>query len=192
MPRLPRVLSTADLPRAELDALRLDGEAFTIGACVAPIDEIFSPELRAAALTAELPARLIAEQRTAAWVWGAILDQPRPHEVCADIAARARPSFDQRLRVREVVIVHDDVVRLSGTAVTTPIRTAIDLARFATVWGGDEVAIVRHLMEVGRFDVLDCARSMNRRRNLPGKRIALQRIALCGPPTLGQRPSDLA
>jgi len=184
MPRLPRILSTLDLPRAELDALRLDGEVFPIGACVAPIDEVANPTLRAAALTAELPSRLIAEQRTAAWVWGAILDQPRPHEVCADIAARTRPSFDRRLRVREVVLVHDDVVHLAGTAVTTPIRTAIDLARFAENWGADEIAIVKHLMEVGGFNALDCARSMNRRRNLPGKRLALGRIALCAPASL--------
>jgi hypothetical protein len=179
MARLSPVLSIADFPRPELDALRLDGEIFRVDDCVAPIDELPTPQLRAAALALELPPRLIAEQRTAAWVWGALLDAPRPHEVCADISARARPTLSRQFAVREVVLLDDDVAHLGGMAVTTPIRTAIDLARFASAWGGPEIHIVRALMRPGEFDASDCARLIERRRNLPGKRIALERIAEC-------------
>ncbi|HEY4269577.1 MAG TPA: type IV toxin-antitoxin system AbiEi family antitoxin [Galbitalea sp.] len=181
MARLSPVLSIADFPRPELDALRLDGEIFRVDDCVAPIDELPAPQLRAAALALELPPRLIAEQRTAAWVWGALFDAPRPHEVCADISARARPTLTRLVAVREVVLQADDVVHFAGMSVTTPIRTAVDLARFAKAWGDAEVDIVRRLMSAGAFDARDCADAINQRRNLPGKRLALERIALCDP-----------
>jgi hypothetical protein len=193
MARLSRVLSTADFPRPELDALRLDGEIFRVDDCVAPIDELPTPQLRAAALALELPPRLIAEQRTAAWVWGAALDAPRPHEVCADISARARPALNAQLAVREVVLHDDDVAHLGTMAVTTPIRTVIDLARFARSWGAGETEMVSKLMTIGEFDAADCVHAINDRRNLPGKRLALQRIALCGPlgPGDGQDQPEL-
>jgi hypothetical protein len=175
--RLSSVLSTADFPAPELDALRLDGDAYRLGDCVAPIDEIQNPRLRAAALAAELPPRLIAEQHSAAWVWGAVLFPPAKHEVAADISARARPSLELHLAVREVVILHEDVVTLAGATITTPLRTAIDLTRFVRLWNDEERRIVAELMAFGEFGALDCARVMNRRRNLPGKRLALQRLA---------------
>jgi hypothetical protein len=159
----------------------LDGEAYRLGECVAAIDQPCGPALRAAALALELPPRLIAEQHTAAWVWGAISQPPARHEVCADSSARTRPAFDARLSVREVIILHEDVATLAGTAVTIPMRTAIDLARFVDVWTDEETRTVAELLRLARCTVLDCARAMNRKRNLPNKKIALERLALCVP-----------
>lgn len=175
--RLSPVLSRADFPAPELDALRLDGDAYRLDECVAPIDEVQDPRLRAAVLAAQLPPRLIAEQHSAAWVWGAVPFPPARHEVAADISARARPSVDRHLAVREVVILHEDIVSLAGASITTPLRTAIDLTRFVQAWNDEEQRIIADLMVFGSFRALDCARAMNRRRNLPGKRIALERLA---------------
>jgi hypothetical protein len=177
--RLNPVLSRTELPAPELRALVLDGEAFRIGDCVSPVDEVPSPLLRAAALAVELPPRLIAEQHSAAWIWGAQTDPPARHEVCADITARTRPALGNHLAVREVVLLHEDTVTLAGLAVTTPMRTAIDLARFVQDWTDAEARIIRELLVLGRVSILDCARAMNRRRNLPNKRIALDRLAAC-------------
>jgi hypothetical protein len=177
--RLGSVLSPADFPSAELTALVLDGEAFRVDQCIAAIDSVPDPLLRAAALVAELPPKLIAEQHTAAWVWGILADPPRRHEVCADITARIRPTPDSRLSVREVVVLHEDIAVLAGLTVTTPMRTAIDLARFVAEWTGEEAGIVRGLLALGRCSILDCARVMNRKRNLPNKVIALERLAAC-------------
>jgi AbiEi antitoxin C-terminal domain len=185
--RLGTVLSHTDFPTPELTALVLDGEAFRVDQCIAPVDTVPGPVLRAAALIAELPPRLIAEQHTAAWVWGIVADPPTRHEVCADITARIRPTPDARLSVREVVVLHDDVAVLAGLTVTTPMRTAIDLARFVTDWDDDEARIVRELLILGECDILDCARVMNRKRNLPNKRVALERLSGCAP--AGARPS---
>jgi hypothetical protein len=179
--RLNSVLSRLEFPASELGALVLDGEVYRVDDGVAPVDEVAGPPLRAAALAAELPPRLIAEQHSAAWVWGAQELPPQRHEVCADITARARPARGALLSVREVVLLHEDTALLAGILVTTPMRTAIDLARFVPEWNDDEATIVRILLELGRCSILDCARVMNRRRNLPGKRIALERLAGCAP-----------
>ena len=176
-PRLSPVLSRRDFPRPELDAIRLDGDAFPLDDCIVPIDEIPGPALRAAVLAVELPPRLIAEQHSAAWVWGAIPFPPTRHQVCADISARSRPAIGLQLAVREVVILHEDVLELAGAVITTPLRTAIDLARFVIEWDDGELDTVAALMTVGGFGALDCARVMNRRRNLPGKVMALARLA---------------
>jgi hypothetical protein len=183
MPRLlPAVLSPRDFPAPELTALVLDGEAYRVANCVAPLDEIPGPLIRAAALASELPARLIAEQHTAAWVWGAQPHPPGRHEVCADSSARIRPSVHTGLRVREVVILHEDTTTLGDLTITTPMRTALDLSRFVANWNDGETQILRELLRIGGFGILDCARVMNRRRNLPGKRVALARLALCSRP----------
>ena len=175
--RLPPVLSPSDLPAPELGALVLDGEGYRVDECVSPLDEVAGPLQRAAALAAQIPARLIAEQHSAAWIWGAQSTPPLRHEVCADITARTRPAPDALLALREVVLRHEDTTVLAGLAVTTPMRTAIDLARFVSHWDEIETQIVRALTTIGGFGILDCARAMNRRRNLPNKRIALERLA---------------
>lgn len=175
--RLSPVLTRSDFPAPELTALILDGEGYRVDDCVSPLDEPPGPVQRAAALAAEIPQRLIAEQHSAAWIWGAQPFPPQRHEVCADITARTRPTNGALLSLREVVLLHEDTAVLAGLAVTTPMRTAIDLARFVTVWDSTETAILRALLSLGQFSVLDCARAMNRRRNLPNKRIALERLA---------------
>ena len=175
--RLSPVLHRSDFPVPELRALVLDGEAYQVGDCIAPVDELAGPIQRAAALAAELPARLIAEQHSAAWVWGAQPHPPHRHEVCADITARARPAVGAPLSVREVVLLHEDTSLLAGLSVTTPMRTAIDLARFVPLWDDTETDIVRALLSLAGVGVIECARVMNRKRNLPNKRIALERLA---------------
>jgi hypothetical protein len=179
--RLRPVLSRFEFPVPELRALVLDGEAFRIGDCVAPVDEIASPLLRATALASQLPPRLIAEQHSAAWIWGAQPSPPERHEVCADITARTRPALGALLVVREVVLLHEDTAEFGGLVVTTPMRTAIDLARFVADWTDGESDVVRSLQRLGGFSALDCAKVMNRRRNLPNKRIALERLAASQP-----------
>jgi hypothetical protein len=175
--RLNAVLHRSDFPTPELQALVLDGQAYRVDECVAPVDEVAGPLQRAAALVAELPARLIAEQHSAAWIWGAQPHPPRRHEVCADITARARPAVGALLSVREVVLLHEDTTLLAGLSVTTPMRTAIDLARFVPCWNDREAEIVRALLSLAGIGIVDCARVMNRKRNLPNKRIALERLA---------------
>jgi len=169
--RLPPVLSSADLPMAELLAARLDGELFRVDAGFAAVDEIEQPHHRAAALHAGLSDRLIAEQLSAAWIWGALDTPPASHTLCAAIGARVGHAHPPWMSVREVVIDAAEIVSIDGYLVTSPLRTALDLARFSERFDPD---IVRRL----DVDPLECSAEIERRKNLPGKLRALERLAL--------------
>lgn len=177
MSRLPPVLSRHDLPPAELQAARLDGEVYRVDDCFSPIDEIEQRAHRARALSALYPDRLIAEQRTAAWVLGALSRPPAQHQFCAAISSRVRPTGLVAVAIREVVIDAGDVVSCAGLRLTTPLRTAVDLARCGSAFDDDEIRMVIALMRLGAFGVDECAAVLDRRRNLPNKRAALDRIA---------------
>lgn len=172
---LPSVLTVADLPAAELHAARLDGELVTIDECFCPVDGIDSAELRGRAVAAIVPSRLIAEQRTAAWILGALDHPPARHQLCADSGARYRTLGKPRFAVREVILDDGATLEVGGIRVTTPLRTAVDLARFADDFDGVRQTVVR-LARIGQFTVNDAAADLDRRRHLPGKVRALSRL----------------
>ncbi|HEV7956602.1 MAG: hypothetical protein JWL94_1803 [Microbacteriaceae bacterium] len=173
---LPSVLSSLDLPQAELHAARLDGEVFSIDECFAPVDEVSLPISRARSLAAILPPRLIAEQRSSAWVLGALHDPPARHQLCADSTARYQYVGIARATLRQVVLESADICTLGGLRITAPLRTAIDLARFSDVFDQAEHALVLALAELGQFELGDVLAAMDRRRNLPGKSRAAKRL----------------
>jgi hypothetical protein len=175
-PRLSGILTRFDLPAAELCAMRLDGEVYQVDDSVAALDELNNPALRARILAAQVPSRLIAEQRSAAWVWGARHEPPAQHQLCANTDARVRPPHARRLSVREVVISPDEISVIGTLELTSPLRTAIDLARFADDWDDRDSFAVTELMRIGRFDINDCVATMNVRKNLPNKRQAISRL----------------
>jgi len=176
MSRLPPVLFHQDLPEAELHAAKLDGELYRIDQCFSPVDEIESRERRAHALALTIPARLIVEQRSAAWIYGAA-GLPHQHQFCVDINARVRTATLFGLTVREVVIAADDLATIAGLSVTTPVRTVVDLARISPVFGDHEQRMVGALMQIGELGLDACRSVLDRRRNLPHKSLALERIA---------------
>lgn len=176
MASLAPVLRVGDLPLAELCAARLDGELVGVDACFIPIDVAAGPPVRAGALVGIWPTRLIAEQRTAAWVWGAATDPPARHQLCASVGARARASAPERCVVREVVIDSDEVVTVAGVRVTAPLRTLIDLARFGEPYDERQLLVVRSLMTIAGVGLDQCRAALDRRRNLPGKKLAWARL----------------
>ena len=178
MASLAPVLRIGDLPLAELCAARLDGELVSVDECFTPIDVHDGPFIRARALTGLWSARLIAEQRTAAWVWGAAADAPARHQLCASIGARARAITPQRSVVREVVIDSDEIAVLQSVRVTTPLRTVTDLVRFSARFDDVDIQIVRQLLEGAELTLDDCRAALDRRRNLPAKKRAWARLRL--------------
>jgi hypothetical protein len=176
MSRLPSVLFHSDLPEAELHAAKLDGEVYCVDRCFSPVDEIEGQLGRARSLVLSVPGTLIAEQRTAAWVHGALRDPPLRHQFCTDITARMRPPALVAITVREVVIEDRDLLDLAGLRITTPLRTVVDLARNIVEFDDDELSTIGDLMRIGRFGAAECRALLDRRRNLPNKRLALERI----------------
>ena len=173
MPTLPSVLDDHDLPAAELAAMRLDGELYPLAGAYCPIDQIETAAHRARAVRGRRSPRLIAELGTAAWVWGAIPRLPAPVEFCVDLAARARLRPNPHTTVRELVLDPEDVVDLDGSGVTSPLRTAVDLARFQDAFDPDAVAA---LAAIGGFGWQECLAVLDRRRNLPAKNRAKARL----------------
>ena len=177
--RLPSVLSAADLPEAELWAARLDGELFRLGACFTPIDEIEAPVHRASVVHSGLAGRLIAEQMSAAWIWGAFEPAPRRRQLCVDLHWRIGHELPPSVWVREVVIDRSEIDTIGGFRVTTPLRTIIDIARFSEDFDPATSQCVASLMRMFDITLLSCAAELNNRRNLPGKRRAHARLSLC-------------
>jgi hypothetical protein len=191
MALLPPVLGPDDLPLAERMAAGLDGELFPLAAAHCPVDAVETPALRlAAALTGRSP-RFIAELGTAAWVWGATTLAPGTLELCVELGARARPPRAQQVSMREVLLGPGDVRVLDGWRVTSPLRTAVDLARARPRFGHEESTMVRALGAIGGFDVAECLAAMETRRNLPGKRRAAERLlaSLGWPATSVRQPA---
>jgi hypothetical protein len=176
MSALPPVLDARDLPLPERMAAALDAELYPLADAHCPIDEIETPALRLAAVLAGRPPRFIAELGTAAWVWGAAPAAPAVIELCVDLRARARPVAARHASVREVVLGDDEVQRLGGSRVTTPLRTAVDLARARERYGPAAAEVARGLARIGGFGLAECNAAMDARRNLPAKRRAVERL----------------
>lgn len=176
MTRLSPVLSSSDFPIAELYAARLDGELFVLDDCFTPIDEPDSSVQRARTIGVQWPGRMIAERLTAAWIWGALDSPPSKHELCVSLGARARASSRFRVTVREVVIDADEVVTFDGVRVTETTRTLVDIVRFAPEIDRNLTATLIRLAHIGGVTEQRCREALERRKNLPNKLQAWERI----------------
>ena len=169
---LDLVLCNGDLPWAELQAARLDGEVYDLGDAFCPIGELEAPRHRARAAIGRRSRRLIAELGTAAWVWGAA-PQPAHLQFAVTPDARARLSPDQHITVREIVFATTDLADLDGVKVTTPIRTAVDLARFQEPF---DPATVTRLAAIAEFALTDCLALFESRSGIPSKNRAIRNL----------------
>jgi hypothetical protein len=171
--RLPPVLAASDFDPVELQAARLDGEVYDLAGAFCLIGELETPTHRARAVLADRSPRLIAELHTAAWVWGAAT-HPDRLEFAVTPDARARLSPGHRVTVREIVYAASDLASLDGHRVTTPVRTAVDLARFVDPFPVDVVA---RLAELPGFTFGDAIALLESRGGIPAKNRARRRLA---------------
>lgn len=191
--RLSSVLSTRDLPPAELQAGVLDGELVRVGDAYCAIDTVIGSAHRAASIAAEVPAWAIAEQFTAAWVYGIVDRQPRMLQLCVSSSTKVRPLSTPRCSYREVVIDESDTITVGDLAVTTPLRTAFDIARTAQRFPETTGSILRALAVLGDgFSLDDCLTALDERRNLPHKRVALARLTAALGSTAAATPDQPA
>lgn len=175
--RISAVLSRNDLPPEELQVGVLDGELVRVGGAFCAVDTVIRAEHRAASITTEVPGYSITERFTAAWIYGAVDDQPSRLQLCVSAHANVRPTSSARCVFREVVL-NDEINLIGGLPVTTPLRTALDLARIDLDFSAFTAHVVRRLAAVGRgFDFADCESAIAQRRNLPNKRLALLRLS---------------
>jgi hypothetical protein len=170
------LLTARDFPLAELTAMRLDGDVVAVGPAFAPYDDVPDPTQRAVALRDLAGDRLVAERRTAAWIWGAIGSPPFPWELCAIDGYRVALAPEPGVVVREVVMLPGEVRYLAGVGVTTPTRTAADLVRFVEAWTPDDAQLVADLLALTRTDP-ETVRTALDRFKLSHRKRALERLA---------------
>ncbi len=179
--RLPDVL-TNELPAAELSALRLDATLVPFANAFLVADALGDAADRIRGAFGQHSPRLIAELDTAAWVWGARHSLPARFEFCASLAERARLAPGALDAVREVAISDDEIVTIAGRRVTSPVRTAIDLARFRDD-GAYSPEIVAALLALADTDAPTARAVMDSRRHLTHAERARRRLRdlACGP-----------
>jgi hypothetical protein len=172
--RLSPVLADADLSPAELQAARLDGEVYDLAGAFCLIGELESPFHRARAVLQTRSPRLIAELRTAAWIWGAA-PEPLHLEFSVTPDARARLSPAHHIAVREIVYDEGDLATLDGYRVTTPLRTMLDLARFAEPF---DASVVTRLAAVAGLTLDHALNALASRSGIPAKHRARRNLTL--------------
>ena len=88
------------------------------------------------------------------------------HSAAVTPEARARLAPVHHITVREIVYEPGDVATLDGHRVTTPLRTILDLARFAEPFDPQTVA---RLAEIAGLRLEDCLASLESRSGIPAK-----------------------
>lgn len=141
----PTLLDRRVLPLAELLALCLDGQLYRVGDSFAAPDTPDTPGLRAHALAATVPVRVIAERATAAWIHGTRSRPPARPQLCIDPSRRGTRlpvGVDGRQRTFEP----GETIAIGPIAVTTPLRTAADLVLSRSSFDEADALEVRHLL----------------------------------------------
>ncbi|MCK6080711.1 SAM-dependent methyltransferase [Microbacterium sp. EYE_5] len=124
------------LSTAELTAARLDGDLVEIGDAFMPADAVETRELRAASFRLAAGSQRAVTHGSAAWIHGALAAPPAVHTLQRASDRRAAVPVDGRIRFRDVRIPAADLLSISGVAVTTPVRTLVDLVRDAVAGAG--------------------------------------------------------
>ncbi|WP_375400276.1 hypothetical protein [uncultured Amnibacterium sp.] len=173
--RLPPVIDPAEFAPAELSALQLDGDCFSLGDCLVAVDQPVDAATRAATIAVTVRPGLVAERRTAAWVHGATWLLQRPLQ-CSIDRSQGRRTVPAGRDVREVRFAPQDVQVIGGVTVTTPLRTAIDLARLEPDHP-DIDRMIRTLLRMAGVAGGEASALLHERGPMPHKRRGVDRLA---------------
>lgn len=126
-PRAPLIAADVGGPAA-LQALIRDGVAIPFwGGTALPADVPATPALRAQALANGLPHDVVLGRQSAVWVH---TGSHRPRVVAVLVHPGRHRGLGPRLAVHEATVDPRDVTVVGGVAVTSVLRTAIDVARW--------------------------------------------------------------
>jgi hypothetical protein len=174
LPRHPGLLTADDLPLAELQALALDGEVFRLDQAFCSVAELDVPWRRARALVDVFGDEFVVAGRSAAWVWGALACAPATHEAIGE-TRRTKRDVPVGMRVRSVVLSEGDTVDFGVVAVTSPVRTIVDVVR-GDVFDGEDARLIASLARQHQVDRSACDGVLDRVKSLPHKRRARRRL----------------
>jgi hypothetical protein len=163
---------------AELSACALDGDLFPIDVAYVLSDLPDDVEVRARIITSHVDNRCVAAGWSAAWVHGATQRSPSRHTVALRNGLRLRLSPALHFDIAQMSFEARDVAGTVGAHRTTPLRTAIDLARFVS----EDVRLTAALATLLRMPQAAAegwpgvCQALERGRNLPYKQRAYRRL----------------
>jgi hypothetical protein len=174
--RLPLLIDSGLFAEAEVSALCLDGDCFALGNAACPVDSPPDAAARAAAIADEaVRYGLVAALRTAAWVHGVLARPPRPSVLWVDLSTGSRTRAPA-VAPSEVRLARGDVQRIGALRVTTPLRTAADLARLEPDFPADLGDAVLALLEQASRSPAWLAAALAAGPAVPHKRRAVDRL----------------
>ena len=161
---------------AELSACALDGDVSLVDFTYVLNDCHQDTYSRARIVGSCVDGRCVVASWSAAWVHGAIAYAPLQHTVALRDGLRIRLSPDRRYDIAQMSFDASDVMGTYGAFVTTPLRTAIDLARFTPSDVRLRGALISLLWnaQVSFVEVQDV---IERGNNLPYKQRAYRRLS---------------
>ena len=191
MTRLPAILSTRDLPLAELCAARIDGELHAVGGGWAVFDEPDRAELRAVATAMRAPRELVVTGLSAAWVLGAVDVEPPVAVLCRPIGERTTQVTGPGLEVRELQLEPEEIVEIGGVRCTGPDRTALEVLRDPRLDDVVAIATVASLETRSPGLAARLGRRLSASAHYPHKALAVRRLARVAEPAgaAGAQPS---
>ncbi|WP_223624767.1 type IV toxin-antitoxin system AbiEi family antitoxin [Microbacterium sp. EST19A] len=160
------------LSPAELSAARIDGHVIDLGEAYVPADLVETAEVRASTLASLVRPGTAASGPTAAWIHGAGDAPPAVHHVKRSADRRLRPQTSGRLVFHDTLLAASDQQMIAGIAVSTPVRTLLDLA---TTLHRDPRVLpwMDHLARVFPGLASEAAASVRSLRRVPGSRAGL-------------------
>lgn len=116
------------LSQPELSAARIDGHLVEVGDAYIPADLVEGPDVRASSIAHIIQTGTAASGPSAAWIHGAGDVPPSVHHVRRYVERRLRPIMSSRVVFHDTLLPASDVILIGGAAVSTPVRTMLDLA----------------------------------------------------------------
>lgn len=154
-----------------------------------------SPQVRARTVAHSVPAavrqRVVAGRMTAAWIYGCAAE---PDRLALLVDAKRRISSLRNTRgctLHEVRLGPFDVVSMGGLMVSSPLRTAVDIALHVDPYRALPAlaALLARPERDVRLRLLVLAIEASPR--VPHKRTALEKLALLAPALVASRPIDV-
>lgn len=173
--------SWRNLSPTEIGALALDGELWRSQATVCETDTPDDAVSRIAFARTHCPRDTIFARTSAAWIWDAFDRIPSRWTVTSRTKARLPTMPNQHFVVCDLKLEAADVVNVNESFVTSPTRTAIDIARYETALPEPTVVdIIRRLLAKASGDTdqgLEIYEQVSQSRHLPYKQKCLERLA---------------
>lgn len=172
---LPDLLTLQDFTIAELSACSLDGELMALDNAYICTDMPDGKMVRARAVGLNVDRRCVTASWSAAWVHGAISFPPLLHTVALRDGLRLRFDPVKRYNIAQMSFGVADVEGTPGAYVTTPLRTAVDLARF-TAQDPRLTSALIFLLRLAKAQEEDVSAILERAQHLPHKKRAYRRL----------------